>query len=129
MRQSLFLEIITSYTFHLHFAVFSNSVKELTFDLKDWEMIERRAEACHTDTTKYLRTMILEKQPIFYDFSELAPMINGMRIISGNINQIAKKVNATNNIYAEDVIVLRKEVTELSRTVNLSLSALMSKRV
>ena len=103
--------------------------KELTFDLKDWEKIERRAEACHTDTTNYLRTMILEKQPIFYDFSKLTPMVNGMRIISGNINQIAKKVNATNNIYAEDVIVLRKEVNELSRIVNLSLSNLMSKRV
>ena len=101
--------------------------KELTFDLKDWEMIERRAEACHTDTTKFLRTMILDKQPTFYDFSELAPMINGMRIISGNINQIAKKLNATNNIYAEDVIVLKKEVDELWRTVNLSLSSLISK--
>ena len=64
--------------------------KELTFDLKDWEKIERRTEACHTDTTKYLRRMVLEKQPIFYDFSELTPMVNGMRIISGNINQIAK---------------------------------------
>lgn len=103
--------------------------KELTFDLKDWEMIEQRAESCHTDTTKYLRMMILEKQPIFYDFSELAPMVNGMRIISGNINQIAKKVNATNNIYAEDVIVLKKEVDELWRLTDLYLSNLQPKRV
>ena len=103
--------------------------KELTFEIKDWEKIERRAEACHTDTTKYLRKMVLETQPTFYDFSELTPLVNGMRIISGNINQIAKKVNATNNIYAEDVIVLRKEVNELSHIVNLSLSTLMSKRV
>ena len=103
--------------------------KEITFDIKDWEKIERRAEACRTDTTKYLRNLVLETRPIFYDFSELTPMVNGMRIISGNINQIAKKVNATNNIYAEDVIVLRKEVNELSRIVNLSLSTLMSKRV
>ncbi|WP_296584665.1 plasmid mobilization relaxosome protein MobC [Ruminococcus sp.] len=92
-------------------------------------MIERRAEACHTDTTKYLRKMVLEKQPIFYDFSELAPMVNGMRIISGNINQIAKKVNATNNIYAEDVIVLKKEVDELCRISDLYLSNLQPKRV
>ena len=103
--------------------------KELTFDLKDWEKIERRAEACHTDTTKFLRTMILDKQPTFYDFSELAPMVNGMRIISGNINQIAKKVNATNNIYAEDVIVLKKEVDELWRLTDLYLSNLQPKRV
>ena len=91
--------------------------KELTFDLSDWEKIERRAEACHTDTTKYLRTMILEKQPVFYDMKEIAPLINGMRIISRNINQLAKKANETNNIYAEDVEILRKEVSELSRVL------------
>ena len=100
--------------------------KELTFDLIDWEKIERRAEACHTDTTKYLRKMVLEKQPIFYDFSELTTMVNGMRKISGNINQIAKKVNATNNIYAEDVMVLRKEVNELRRTSRAYLSTIRS---
>ena len=103
--------------------------KEITFDIKDWKKIERRAEACHTDTTKYLRNLVLETHPTFYDFSELTPMVNGMRIISGNINQIAKKVNATNNIYAEDVMVLRKEVNELCRISNLYLSTLMSKRV
>ena len=103
--------------------------KELTFDLSDWEKIERRAVACHTDTTKYLRTMILEKQPVFYDMKEIAPLINGMRIISRNINQLAKKANETNNIYAEDVEILRKEVSELSRTVNVSLSTLLSRKV
>ena len=103
--------------------------KELTFDTKDWEKIERRAEACHTDTTKYLRNLVLETQPTFYDFSELTPMVNGMRIISGNSNQIAKKVNATNNIYTEDVMVLRKEVNELCRISNLYLSNLKPKRV
>jgi hypothetical protein len=102
--------------------------KELTFDLKDWEKIERRAEACHTDTTKYLRTMILERQPIFYDLKEITPMLNGMRIISNNINQIAKKANATNNIYSEDIEKLKGDVAELCRTVNLSLSTLLSKR-
>ena len=103
--------------------------KELTFDLADWEKIECRAEACHTDTTKYLRTLILEKQPVFYDMKEIAPLINGMRIISRNINQLAKKANETNNIYAEDVEILRKEVSELSRTVNVSLSTLLSRKV
>ena len=60
---------------------------------------------------------------------EIAPLINGMRIISRNINQVAKKANETNNIYAEDVEMLRKEVSELSRTVNVSLSTLLSRKV
>ena len=103
--------------------------KELTFDLKDWEKIERRAEACHTDTTKYLRTLILDKEPIFYDMKDLAPLLNGMRIISNNINQVARKANETNNIYAEDIEILRKGVTDLCRTVSTSLSTLLSRKV
>ena len=103
--------------------------KELTFDLSDWEKIERRAEACHTDTTKYLRRMILDREPIFYDMKNVAPLINGMRTISRNINQIAKKANETNTLNAEDYEILRKEVQELFRTVNLSLSTLLSRKV
>ena len=103
--------------------------KEITFDLPDWEKIERRAEACHTDTTKYLRRMILDREAIFYDMKEIAPLLNGMRIISRNINQIAKKANETNNIYAEDVEILRKDVTELSHTLSQFVSTLQWKKV
>ena len=103
--------------------------KELTFDLKDWEKIERRAKACHTDTTKYLRTMILEKEPVFYDMKDLAPLLNGMRVISKNINQVTKKANETNNIYAEDIEKLRKDVADLCRTVSISLSTILSRKV
>lgn len=103
--------------------------KKLTFDLKDWEIIERRAEACHTDTTKYLRQVILNAQPTFYDMKEIAPLLNGMRIISNNINQIAKKANETNNIYAADVEKLREECESLFLILNQSLSILRSTKV
>ena len=100
--------------------------KEIDFDIKDWEKIERRAEACHTTTSKYLRQAILNAEPTFYDMKEVAPLLNGMRIISNNINQIAKKANETNNIYAADVEKLREEVENLSLTLNQSLYILRS---
>ncbi len=102
--------------------------KELTFDLSDWEKIEHRAEACHTDTTKYLRRMILDREPIFYDMKNVAPLINGMRTISRNINQITKRANETNTLNAEDYENMRKEVDSLFRTVNQSLSTLLSRK-
>ncbi len=103
--------------------------KELTFNIKDWEKIEKAADACHTDTTKYLRKMILEKQPIFYDMKDLTTMLNGMRIISNNINQIAKKANETNSVYAGDVEKLKGEMESLCHTVNTSLSTLLLTKV
>ena len=98
--------------------------KEIVFDLKDWEKIERRAAACHTDTTKYLRKIILEKEPIFYDMKEAAPMLNGMRIISNNINQVARKANETNSIYAEDIEKVKEEQCELCRLLNTFVSTI-----
>ena len=103
--------------------------KEITFDLSDWEMIERRAEACHTSTTKYLRRMILDREPIFYDMKNVAPMINGMRTISRNINQIAKKANETNSIYAENIEKIKEEQKQLCQLLNTFVSTITPKRV
>ena len=52
--------------------------KEIDFDIKDWEKIERRAEACHTTTSKYLREVILNAKPTFYDTKGVAPLLNGI---------------------------------------------------
>ncbi len=60
---------------------------------------------------------------------DLAPLLNGMRVISKNINQVAKKANETNSIYAEDVDKMRKDVNSLFRTVSTSLSTLLSRKV
>ena len=98
--------------------------KEIVFDLKDWEKIERRAAACHIDTTKYLRKIILEKEPIFYDMKEAAPLLNGMRIISNNINQVARKANETNSIYAGDIKKIKEEQSELCRLLNTFVSTI-----
>ena len=103
--------------------------KEIDFEIKDWEKIEQKAKACHTDTTKYLRSVIRNAKPIFYEMKKIAPLLNGMRIISSNINQIAKKANETNNITADDVEKLRNEVESLSHILNQSLSTLQSKKV
>ena len=62
------------------------------------------------------------------DLKELAPLLNGMRTISRNINQVAKKANETNSIFTADVEKLRGDVAELCRTVNLWLSTVTSSK-
>ena len=103
--------------------------KEIDFDIKEWEIIERRAEACHTNTSKYIRTTVLNSSPSFYDMKELAPLLNGLRIITTNINQIARKANETNNIYAGDVQAIKEAQDEVCRIVNQFLSTLRSTKV
>ena len=79
-------------------------------------------------TATFIRAMSLNGEVKVVDLKELAPLLNGMRIISKNINQIAKKANETNSIYADDVEKLRQEVSRLCRTVNLWLSTVTSSK-
>ena len=87
--------------------------KKVTFDMQEWAEVERRAAVCHTKTGTYIRHMAVHGEMIFYDMEKFVPVLNGMRIISNNINQIARKANETNSIYTEDVEKLKENVLNL----------------
>ena len=73
-------------------------------------------------TATFIRAMSLDGAVTIIDLKELAPLLNGMRIISNNVNQVAQKANETNSIYADDVEKMREGVSLLCRTVNQWLS-------
>ena len=102
--------------------------KEIVYYAEEWEQIEDKAAKCHLKTATYIRVMSLNSEVKSIDLKELAPLLNGMRTISRNINQIAKKANETCSIYAADVEKLRGDVAELCRTVNLWLSTVTSSK-
>ena len=79
-------------------------------------------------TATFIRAMSLDGSIYVYDMKELAPLLNGMRIISNNINQVARKANETNNVYAADVEKLKGDVSELCRTVSNWLSTITSSK-
>lgn len=79
-------------------------------------------------TATFIRAMSLNGEVNVIDLKELAPLLNGMRVISRNINQIAKKANETNIIFSSDVQKLKGDVAELCRTVNLWLSTVTSSK-
>lgn len=102
--------------------------KEIVYSTEEWEQIEKQAAECHLKTSTFIRAMSLNGEVKVVDLKELAPLLNGMRVISKNINQVAKKANETNSIYAADVEKLRGDVAELCRTVNLWLSTVTSSK-
>lgn len=62
----------------------------------------------------YLRKMAIDGKCIRYDYSEFATEIKKMNALisnaTNNINQIAKRVNTTDNIYRNDVEELAKQL-------------------
>ena len=96
--------------------------KEIVYTAEEWNQIEERAKAAHLKTATFIRVMSLDGVVTVVNLKELAPLLNGMRIISNNVNQVAKKANETNNIFAVDVEMLCEEVGRLCRTVSQWLS-------
>ena len=103
--------------------------KEIVYTAEEWKQIEDRAKKCHLKTATFIRAMSLDGGVTVVDLKGLAPLLNGMRIISNNVNQVARKANETNSIYAEDVDILRKEVSLLCRTVSQWLSTTTFKKL
>lgn len=100
--------------------------KEVVFDLNEWNEVEKRAAKVSLKTGTFIKQAALKTKVTFYNIKDIAPLMNALRIIGGNINQIAKKANEINNIYAEDINILKGEYENLCHTLNQFLSTLPS---
>ncbi len=100
--------------------------KEIVYDLDEWKVIEERAAAISVKTGTYIKRISLENNIVCYDLKEAAPLLNTLRIIGNNINQIAKKANETNNIYADDFAKMEDNFTSICLMLNQFLSTLPS---
>ena len=72
----------------------------------------------------YLRHLILYGYTYFVDYSELHDYNINLSRISKSLNQIAARVNATGNIYQEDM----EEVKELMKQVWHTHESMLSKQ-
>ncbi|MDE7399419.1 MAG: plasmid mobilization relaxosome protein MobC [Oscillospiraceae bacterium] len=77
-------------------------------------------------TGMFIKRMSLDGHITYFNMTEVGEVMKALRIIGTNINQIAKKANEINSIYAEDVEKFRKENEEICHTLNQFLSALPS---
>lgn len=100
--------------------------KEIIFDLNEWTIIEEQASKIQMNTSDYIRCMALNGNITQIEMTSVTPVINALRIIGRNINQIAKKANEINSIYAEDIEKLREENQQLCHTLSQYLSEIQS---
>lgn len=61
----------------------------------------------------YLRKMIFNGYIINVDFSNLSSVEKLLRNLSNNLNQIARRVNLTGNVYSEDLKDIRERLKEI----------------
>ncbi len=100
--------------------------KEVIFDLNEWNEVQSRAKAISMKTSEYIRRMALDGKIINADFQSFTPVVNTLRKIGTNINQITKKANEINSIYADDFKKIQEDYASLCHTLNQFVSTIQS---
>ena len=85
-------------------------------------LIEEKMKQVHTSNMEaYLRKMAIDGYIIQEDHSDIRKMTAELQKIGVNINQIAKRANATGNVYHEDIEEIKGALKEIWRLQRLSL--------
>ena len=84
-------------------------------------MIERKMQQMGTGCFSiYARKMLIDGYVIRLDYSDVKAMTAELQKIGTNINQIAKRVNATRTLYAQDIEDIKgamAEIWQLQRSI------------
>jgi hypothetical protein len=78
-----------------------------------------------TNQSAYLRKMAVDGMLIKVDYSNFDKMANDISGMTKNINQIAKRINSTETIYAGDIRQIKEKQEEIWQLLKSTLSALL----
>ena len=85
-------------------------------------LIEEKMKLIPTrNMAAYLRKMAIDGYVIQVDHSDIKAMTAEIQKIGVNINQIARRANATGNVYHEDIEEIKGVLSEIWRLQRLSL--------
>ena len=94
---------------------------------EEQQLIDRRMEQVDTmNMAAYLRKMAIDGYVVKLELPELRDMISLLRRTSNNFNQIARRVNSTDRIYAEDIQEMKVMLEQLWEADNKILEKLAS---
>ncbi len=104
--------------------------QEMHFKLSSEELErvnQKMQEAGIMNRSAYFRKMALDGYVVRLDTADIHKMVSLLRRSSNNLNQIAKKVNATDSIYGADIADLhakQDELWELAKEIVARLSTI-----
>ena len=72
--------------------------KKVTYDLDEWEEVERRAEKLKLKTGTYIKRISVDGKIIACDVDTLLDLIKEINAIGRNINMLTRKVLEINSL-------------------------------
>ena len=98
--------------------------KEVLFKDNEWEIVKRNAERMNLSTTMYIVKMSLNGDTVPQDISDVAELTRELSKIGTNINQLARKANTINSIYANDYLQMKQTFEVLCHLLKQRISTL-----
>lgn len=74
---------------------------------------QKMAQFGTKNLSAYLRKMAVDGYAVRVDMTDFKALVSLLRICSNNLNQIAKRVNSTGNLYAADMEDLQERYGQL----------------
>lgn len=91
-----------------------NIVLRCPVTVEERKMIELKMQQLPTQQIgAYLRKMAIDGYIIYTDIKNIKQYIQELQAIGKNINQIAKRVNSTSDIYKEDIEEIKERLDEI----------------
>ena len=91
------------------------------------KIIDKRMEQAGTNNmAAYLRKMAIDGYVVKLELPELRDFISLLRRTSNNFNQIARRVNSTDRIYADDIVEMKNLLEQIWEADNQILEKLAS---
>ena len=88
--------------------------KEICLDETEWNIILQKMQQLRTQNFgAYARKMLIDGYVVKIDYSDIKAMPAELQKIGTNINQIARRVNATGTIYAQDIEDIKGVLNEI----------------
>lgn len=92
---------------------------EVRMTRREKDLIKARmAEAGITNMSAYMRKMAIDGFVVKLDLSDVKELVRLLRYCSNNLNQYAKKANATDSIYERDILDLKNRLDKIWLTAN-----------
>ena len=102
----------------------SEAIKFFVND-KEYELIRKKMEQMGTDNmSAYIRKMVIDGYVVKLELPELRELTSKMKRISNSENQIAKRLNETDNIYEADIEEIKKNQEEIYEGIRKILTSL-----
>ncbi|MEA5058985.1 MAG: plasmid mobilization relaxosome protein MobC [Candidatus Pelethousia sp.] len=99
-----------------------NIVLRVPVTAEERTLIEQKMKLLYTGNfSAYARKMLIDGYIINVDYSDIKAQTAEIQKIGVNVNQIAKRVNATGTVYAQDIEDIKGALNEIWRLQRLSL--------